>query len=167
MCSVIFEKMGFQMCLRVFESVLFYQKGSWLYFLMFLGGLLYLVFRFFTNVIAGFRFCRLLRFAEMNVFLTRFSDLSYIYSGFSVFEKTSALWKFPYLLRLAVCGYLLPYCGSQFAGILLLITACALRQWDAANDKLVEMNYVSVRSVSFYTFDWYLSKSGYSVGNNC
>ena len=74
--------------------------------LLYLGGLRFLqflttVFRFFTNIIAVFRFCRLLRFAEMDVFLTRFSDLSYIYSGFSVFEKY------------AVCGNSPPYCGLR------------------------------------------------------
>ena len=93
----------------------------------FLGGLLYLgglrflqfltaVFRFFTNIGAVFRFCRLLRFAEMDVFLTRFSALSYYYCGFSVFEKD------------AVFGYSPPYRGSRFANILVHITACNLRQ---------------------------------------
>ena len=68
------------------------------------GGLLYLgclrflqflaaVFWFFTIIGAVFRFCRLLRFAEMDVFLARFSALPCIGSGFSVFEKY------------AVCGY--------------------------------------------------------------
>ena len=63
------------------------------------------VFRFFTNFGAVFWFCRLLRFAEMDAFLIRFSDLSYIYSGFSVFEKN------------AVCGYFPPYYGLQFAPV--------------------------------------------------
>ena len=36
------------------------------------------VFRFFTNIGAVFRFCRLLRFANVEVFLTPFSALSYI-----------------------------------------------------------------------------------------
>ena len=72
------------------------------------------VLRFFTNIIAVFRFCRLLRFAEMDVFLTRFSDLSYFYSGFSVFEKY------------AVCGNSPPYCVSRFAGIGILIVALGL-----------------------------------------
>ena len=76
--------------------------------LLYLGGLRFLkflaaVFRFFTNIGAVFRFCRLLRFAEMDLFLTRFSALSYICSGFSVFEKY------------AVCGYSLPYCRLWFA----------------------------------------------------
>ena len=68
-------------------------------FLQFLAA----VFRFFTNISAVFRFYRLLRFAEMDLFLTRFSALSYICSGFSVFEKY------------AVCGYSLPYCRLWFA----------------------------------------------------
>ena len=98
-------------------SMIDLQRGGLLY----LGGLRFLkflaaVFRFFKKIDAVFRFCRLLRFAEMDVFLTRFSALSYISSGFSVFEKY------------AVCGHFLPYCGSRFAGIPLLITACALRQ---------------------------------------
>ena len=91
------------------------------------GGLLYLgdlrflqfltaVFRFLTNIIAVFRFCRLLRFAEMDVFLTWFSDLSHIYCGLSVFEKD------------AVFGYSPPYRGSRFANILVHITACSMRQ---------------------------------------
>ena len=71
------------------------------------------VFAVFPIIGAVFRFCRLLRFAEKDVFLTRFSVLSYICSGFSVFKKC------------AVCGYSLPYCGSRFAGIPLLITLCA------------------------------------------
>ena len=119
------------------------------------GGLLYLcglrflqflaaVFWFFTNISAVFRFCRLLRFAEMDVFLTRFSVLSYICSGFSVFEKY------------AVCGYSLPYCVLRFAGISPLITACALRQWDAANDLwspckwTMYGRYLSVRSIDIF-----------------
>ena len=86
--------------------------------LLYLGGLRFLkflaaVFRFFTNIGAVFRFCRLLRFAEMDLFLIRFSALSYICSGFSVFEKC------------AVSGYLLHYCGSWFTVIPLLIKACA------------------------------------------
>ena len=82
--------------------------------LLYLGGLRFLqfltaVFRFLTNIIAVFRFCRLLRFAEMDVFLTRFSDLSYPHSGFSVFEKY------------AVCGNSSPYCGLRiFASLFLL-----------------------------------------------
>ena len=74
------------------------------------------VFRFFTNIGAVFWFCRLLRFAEMDVFLTRFTALSYHYSGFSVFEKNS------------VCGYSPSYRGSRFANILVHITTCGLRQ---------------------------------------
>ena len=87
--------------------------------LLYLGGLRFLlfltaVFRFLTNVIAVFRFCRLLRFAEMDVFSTRFSDLSYLYCGLSVFEKY------------AVFGNSLPYCGSRFADIRFLIAARGL-----------------------------------------
>ena len=86
--------------------------------LLYLGGLQFLqflaaVFRFFTIIGAVFRFDRLLRFVEMDVFLTRFSNLSYICSGFSVFEKY------------AVCGYSLPYCVLRFAGISPLFTARA------------------------------------------
>jgi hypothetical protein len=86
--------------------------------LLHLGGLRFLqflaaVFRVFTNIDAVFRYCIILRFAEMDVFLTRFSALSYICSGFSVFEKH------------AVCGYPLPYCSTRFAGIHVLITFCA------------------------------------------
>ena len=87
--------------------------------LLYLGGLRFLqflaaVFRFFTIIGAVFRFCRLLRFAEMDVFLTRFSVLPYISSGFSVFEKY------------AVCGNSPPYCGSRFADIRFLIAARGL-----------------------------------------
>ena len=73
------------------------------------------VFRFFTNIGAVFRFCRLLRFAEMDVFLTRFSALSYYYCGFSVFEKD------------AVFGYSPPYRGSRFANLsyILRLAVCA------------------------------------------
>ena len=105
------------------------------------------VFRFFTNIIAVFRFCRLLRFAEMDVFLTRFSDLSYIYSGFSVFEKY------------AVCGYSPPYCGSRFADIRFLVAArgwlvfpslsrlalCASEMQQTINDS--RARYLSTRSI--------------------
>ena len=89
--------------------------------LLYLGGLRFLqfltaVFWFFTNIGAIFRFCRLLRFAEMDVFLTRFSALSYYHCGFSVFEKH------------AVFGYFPPYRGSRFANTLAHITACSLRQ---------------------------------------
>ena len=92
---------------------------------MFMGGLLYLgglrflqflaaIFRSFTNIGAVFRFCRLLRFAEIGLFLTRFSGLSYIFSGFLVFKKY------------AVCGYSLPYCGSGFTDIRFLVAARGL-----------------------------------------
>ena len=119
--------------------------------LLYLGGLRFLqflaaVFRFFTNIGAVFRFWRLLRFAEMDLFLTRFSALSYICSGFSVFEKY------------AVCGYSLPYCVLRFAGISPLITACALRQWDAANDLwspckwTMYDRYLSVRSIDIFQY---------------
>ena len=80
------------------------------------GGLLYLcglrslqfvaaVFRFFTNFGAVFWFCRLWRLGEMDASLIRFSFLSYICSGFSVFEKN------------AVCGYFTPYYGLRFAPV--------------------------------------------------
>ena len=90
------------------------------------GGLLYLgslrflqffnaVFQFLTNIGAFFRFCRLLRFAEIDVFLTRFSALSYYYCGFSVFEKDAIFVHSP------------TYRGSRFANIILHITACSFR----------------------------------------
>ena len=44
-------------------------------------------FSFFQGNCAVFRFCRRLRFAEMDVILTPFSALPYICSGFSVLEK--------------------------------------------------------------------------------
>jgi hypothetical protein len=134
--------------------------------LLYLGGLrfcgfLAAVFRFFTKICAVFRFCRLLRFAEIDAFLTRFSDLSYIYSGFSVFEKY------------AVCGNFPPYCSSRFADIRFLIAArglpvfpslsrlalCASEMQQTINDS--RARYLSTRSIdiSFYTFDRYLSIS--------
>ena len=128
-----------------------------------MGGLRFLqflaaFFRFFTNIAAVFRFCRLLRFAEMDLFLTRFSTLSYICSGFSVFEKY------------AVCGYSLFYRGLWFADIHFLIAAHRLLLFPSLSRlapvrcskrlmKLVQMN--NVRSISFYTFERYLSTSGY------
>ena len=118
------------------------------------------VFRFFTNIGTVFRFCRLLRFVEMDLFLTRFSALSYICSGFSVVEKCG------------VCEYLLPYCGLLFADIRFLIAARDLLSFPSLSrlalvrcskrlTKLVQMN--NIRTISFYTFDGYLSISGYQV----
>ena len=74
------------------------------------------VFRFLTNIIAVFRFCRLLRFAEMDVFLTRFSVLSYI-CAVSRFSKNT---------RSADIHFLMA--SLRFAGISPLIKACALLQ---------------------------------------
>ena len=87
------------------------------------------VFRFFTNIGAVFRFCRLLRFAEIDVFLTRFSVLPYISSGFSVFENY------------AVGGYSLPYYGSRFAGITI--------NEARANEQYTIDIFLYVRSISF------------------
>ena len=72
-------------------------------------------FGFSRILTAVFWFHRLLQFAELNVFLTRFSAFSYIYSCFSDFEKTRfadipiliaahGLQILLYILRLAVCG---------------------------------------------------------------
>ena len=106
------------------------------------------VFRFFTNFGAVFRFYRLLRFAEMDVFLTRFSALSYICSGFSVFEKY------------AVCGYSLPYCVLRFAvSPLSRFALCANKMQRTINE--ARANEHNVRS--FYTFNQHLSISGYSL----
>ena len=66
------------------------------------------------NIGAVFWFCRV---AEMDIFLTRFSALPYICSGFSVFE------------RYEVCGYSLLHYGSRFAGI-MINEACANDQYN-------------------------------------
>ena len=99
------------------------------------------VFRFLTNIIAVFRFCRLLRFAEMDVFLTRFSDLSHIYCGFSVFEKYAFFGNSP------------PYCGSRFADIRSLIAARGLLVLPVRWQRTIKEACANEQSISFYTFD--------------
>ena len=97
-------------------------------------------FGFSRILTAVFWFHRLLQFAELNVFLTRFSAFSYIYSCFSDFEKT----------RFADIPILITARGLLVLLSLLGLALCANEMQRTINE--VGARYLSTRSTDIFQY---------------